>query len=433
MVGTREAQPIGQVKPKFFMPITVRFSEPMYFDRFYDRQDDPLVLRQITDEIMFTLRELTGQVYVNRYAKRGEAVEGVSAESSVVVAARRVDGRRAVPATCRGQDDGREHVTDAVPPRKPPVHTVRLALRHVTTYVVRVWVPDRPGALGAVASRIGAVRGDLVGIDILERGGGRAIDELLVDLPDDDLVPLLISEVAEVDGVDVEDVRPAADWLSDPRLDALETAAVLVEQHERDRPARSPGVARRPRLHGRVGGGGRPRRRRCPSPPSDPSRRRRGWRHSSPGAGRRSPGSGRRGARRRGLGRAGHRQPGAGGRAPGPAVPGPGAAAAGALARIANHRWVGAGDQGQSHDPPERNAPSHREVGSGVPAPARASRRAAGPPPAPSAGTARRRGSHASYWSSAPPAAAWPRRRARPEGGRPRRVIAQTPSARPAR
>ena len=101
----------------------------------------------------------------------------------------------------------------------------------MTTYVVRVWVPDRPGALGSVASRIGAVRGDLVGIDILERGAGRAIDELMVDLPDEALVPLLISEVEEVDGVDVEDVRPAADWLSDPRLDALETAAVLVDQH----------------------------------------------------------------------------------------------------------------------------------------------------------------------------------------------------------
>ena len=49
--------------------------------------------------------------------------------------------------------------------------------------------------------------------------------------PGDDLVPLLISEVEEVDGVDVEDVRPAPEWLSDPRLDALETAAVLVDQH----------------------------------------------------------------------------------------------------------------------------------------------------------------------------------------------------------
>lgn len=100
----------------------------------------------------------------------------------------------------------------------------------MTTYVVRVWVPDRPGALGAVASRIGAVRGDLVGIDILERGGGRAIDELVVDLPSDDLVPLLVVEMGQVDGVDVEDVRLAPDFGQDARLDALETAAVLVEQ-----------------------------------------------------------------------------------------------------------------------------------------------------------------------------------------------------------
>jgi hypothetical protein len=98
------------------------------------------------------------------------------------------------------------------------------------TYVVRVWVPDRPGALGAVASRIGAVRGDLVGIDILERGAGRAIDELVVDLPESRLVPLLVAEMSEVDGVDVEDVREVSDAAVDPRLDALETAASLVAQ-----------------------------------------------------------------------------------------------------------------------------------------------------------------------------------------------------------
>ena len=96
-------------------------------------------------------------------------------------------------------------------------------------FVLRVWVPDRPGALGAVASRIGAVRGDLIGIDILERGAGRAIDELVVELPDEKLVQLLIAEVSEVDGVDVEDVRRANDSLADPRLDALETADVAIE------------------------------------------------------------------------------------------------------------------------------------------------------------------------------------------------------------
>ena len=77
MIGTREAQPIGQVKPNFFSPIGVRFSEPLHFGRYADRADDPRALRQITDEIMFELRALSGQEYVDRYAKRGAVVEEV--------------------------------------------------------------------------------------------------------------------------------------------------------------------------------------------------------------------------------------------------------------------------------------------------------------------------------------------------------------------
>ena len=79
-----------------------------------------------------------------------------------------------------------------------------------------------------MASRIGAVRGDVVGIDILERGAGRAIDELVVQLPDASLVSLLVNEIDQVDGVDVEDVRAAPERMFDARLDALETAALLV-------------------------------------------------------------------------------------------------------------------------------------------------------------------------------------------------------------
>ena len=72
MIGTREAQPIGQVKPNFFMPITIRFSKPMTFERYAERAGEPLVLRQVTDEIMFELASLSGQAYVDSYAKRGE-------------------------------------------------------------------------------------------------------------------------------------------------------------------------------------------------------------------------------------------------------------------------------------------------------------------------------------------------------------------------
>ena len=86
MIGTKEAQPIGQVVPRFFMPITVKFSKPMTFERYYDRADDPRVLREITDQIMFELRELSGQEYVNTYAKRKDATEGVGAEAARLAA-----------------------------------------------------------------------------------------------------------------------------------------------------------------------------------------------------------------------------------------------------------------------------------------------------------------------------------------------------------
>lgn len=68
-------------------------------------------------------------------------------------------------------------------------------------FLVRVRLLDRPGALGLVASRIGAVGGDIVAIDILERGDGEAVDEFVVELAGDHLVDLLRSEVHEVDGV----------------------------------------------------------------------------------------------------------------------------------------------------------------------------------------------------------------------------------------
>lgn len=68
----------------------------------------------------------------------------------------------------------------------------------------------------------------MVGIEILERGAGRAVDELVVRLDDADHLDLLLNEVGQVDGVAVEEVRQLSGSVHDPRLDALETAAVLV-------------------------------------------------------------------------------------------------------------------------------------------------------------------------------------------------------------
>jgi len=92
--------------------------------------------------------------------------------------------------------------------------------------VLRVWLPDRPGALGQVASRIGSVRGDIAGVEVVDRGDRVAIDEFSVILPNLELVPMLVREVEQVDGASVEEVR-AVERFGDPRLDMIETATRL--------------------------------------------------------------------------------------------------------------------------------------------------------------------------------------------------------------
>ncbi len=96
------------------------------------------------------------------------------------------------------------------------------------TYLMRVWLPDRPGVLGAVATRLGAVKGDLLGIDIVERGGGMVIDELLISLPDDAVIGLMIREVTAVEDVRIEDVR-LVESSRDPAELTLDACATIVE------------------------------------------------------------------------------------------------------------------------------------------------------------------------------------------------------------
>jgi hypothetical protein len=87
-------------------------------------------------------------------------------------------------------------------------------------FLVRVWLPDRPGALGAVASRIGGLGADIVGIDVLEQGDRVAVDEFAITLMRPDLIDLLAREIEEVDGVSVEAWR-RVERFPDPQLDFL--------------------------------------------------------------------------------------------------------------------------------------------------------------------------------------------------------------------
>ncbi len=77
-------------------------------------------------------------------------------------------------------------------------------------------MPDRPGALGLVASRIGAVGGDIIAIDILDRVDDRVIDEFAVDISQRRSRRPLRDEIHEVDGAQVTDIQEITAKRRDP-------------------------------------------------------------------------------------------------------------------------------------------------------------------------------------------------------------------------
>jgi 1-acyl-sn-glycerol-3-phosphate acyltransferase len=85
VVGTREIQPPDAKLPRLREECTIRIGRPINVERYRSRADDHMVLRQITDELMFEIRELTGQQYVNVYAgKKAETEPTVTAKVATV-------------------------------------------------------------------------------------------------------------------------------------------------------------------------------------------------------------------------------------------------------------------------------------------------------------------------------------------------------------
>lgn len=96
------------------------------------------------------------------------------------------------------------------------------------SYLLRLVMPDRPGILGAVATALGTAGIDIVSLDVLERGTGIAVDDVVVDLPPGRLPDSLITVAQGVPDVRVESLRPFAGPLDTHRelelLDALARA-----------------------------------------------------------------------------------------------------------------------------------------------------------------------------------------------------------------
>jgi hypothetical protein len=94
------------------------------------------------------------------------------------------------------------------------------------SYLMRLVLPDRPGALGAVATALGDVGADITSVDVIERNDDHAVDDLVVELPPGRLADLLVTAAGSVDGVEVESIRPYAGTLDPHReLEVLDRLA----------------------------------------------------------------------------------------------------------------------------------------------------------------------------------------------------------------
>ena len=78
MKGALAIQPPDRFMPRVFRPLEVHFGRPVHPAETDAISDQRLRLRQMTDEVMFEIRELSGQDYVNEYANKKATPEAPS-------------------------------------------------------------------------------------------------------------------------------------------------------------------------------------------------------------------------------------------------------------------------------------------------------------------------------------------------------------------
>jgi 1-acyl-sn-glycerol-3-phosphate acyltransferase len=70
LIGTDEVQPVDKRMPRLFRRVTVRFGEPLEPERYGDYEQEHLALRELTDELMYEIGQLSGYEYVDTYATK---------------------------------------------------------------------------------------------------------------------------------------------------------------------------------------------------------------------------------------------------------------------------------------------------------------------------------------------------------------------------
>jgi len=78
MIDTEKVQPIGKRLPRV-RRVGIVYGKPLDFSRFDGMEGDRIVLRAVTDEIIYELKKISGQEYVDQYASTVKEKQGAPA------------------------------------------------------------------------------------------------------------------------------------------------------------------------------------------------------------------------------------------------------------------------------------------------------------------------------------------------------------------
>jgi 1-acyl-sn-glycerol-3-phosphate acyltransferase len=83
MINTFEFLPSGSFRPNIRIRPGVVFGEPLDFSRYFGKETDRAVLRAVTDEIMQAIHKVSGQEYVDDYAKKSAAPDNAGDDETL--------------------------------------------------------------------------------------------------------------------------------------------------------------------------------------------------------------------------------------------------------------------------------------------------------------------------------------------------------------
>jgi len=102
MIGGFEFQPPGRITPRLRIRPGVRFGKPLDFSRYYGLETDRIVLRAVTDEIIYEIMKLSGQEYVDQYAQQYKSLQQAERRSQRHGGGTAISANTGVSATADG-------------------------------------------------------------------------------------------------------------------------------------------------------------------------------------------------------------------------------------------------------------------------------------------------------------------------------------------